>query len=48
MSRDFVFLIQAELAKLLGRPVDLQTPNFLSPEVLESALSEALDVYEQT
>lgn len=42
------FLIQSELAKLLGRPVDLQTPNFLNPEVLESALSEAVIVYEQT
>jgi len=42
------FMIQAELSNLIGRPVDLQTASFLSPEVLQSALSEAVKVYDQT
>lgn len=41
------FLIEAELSKLLGRNVDLQTANFLNPEIRQSALSEAVTVYEQ-
>lgn len=41
------FLIEAELSRLLGRRVDLQTPHFLSPEILDSVLSEAVPVYEQ-
>jgi len=41
------FLIEAELSKLLGREVDLQTANFLNPEIRQSALSEAVTVYEQ-
>jgi hypothetical protein len=42
------FLIEAELSKLMGRKVDLQTANFLSPEIRQSALSEAVTAYEQT
>jgi uncharacterized protein len=42
------FLIEAELSTLLGRKVDLQTPNFLSPEIRRSVLFEAVPVYEQT
>jgi predicted nucleotidyltransferase len=41
------FLIEAELSKLVGHKVDLQTANFLSPEILQSALSEAVTAYEQ-
>jgi predicted nucleotidyltransferase len=41
------FLIEEELSMLLGRKVDLQTPAFLSPGVRQSALSEAVRVYEQ-
>ena len=42
------FLLETELSKLLGRKVDLQTANFLSPEIRQSALSEAVTAYEQT
>jgi predicted nucleotidyltransferase len=42
------FLIEAELSELMGRKVDLQTANFLSPEIRQSALSEAVTAYEQT
>ena len=41
------FAIEAELSGLLGRKVDLQTSKFLSPEVLQNALSEAVVAYEQ-
>ena len=41
------FLIEAKLSRLFGRQVDLQTTSFLSPEVRDSALSEAVVVYEQ-
>jgi predicted nucleotidyltransferase len=41
------FLMEAELSRLLGRKVDLQTPNFLSPEIRRSALYEAVTAYEQ-
>jgi len=41
------FLIEAELSGLLGRKVDLQTAQFLSPEIRQSALSEAVTAYEQ-
>jgi len=41
------FTIEAELSQLLGRKVDLQTANFLSPEIRRSALSEAVTAYEQ-
>ena len=42
------FLLEEELSRLLGRKVDLQTPAFLSPVVRQSALSDAVRVYEQT
>ena len=42
------FLIEAELSKLLGRKVDLQTLNFLSPEIRSSVLSQAVPAYDQT
>lgn len=42
------FLIEAELSRLMRRKVDLQTVNFLSPEIRQSALSEAVIAYEQT
>ncbi|RPJ49508.1 MAG: nucleotidyltransferase [Chloroflexi bacterium] len=41
------FSIEAELSRLLGRQVDLQTINFLSPEIRTSILKEAVPVYEQ-
>jgi predicted nucleotidyltransferase len=41
------FLMEAELSKLLGSKVDLQTASFLSPSFRQSALSEAVTVYEQ-
>ncbi len=41
------FLMEAELTKLLGRKVDLQTRNFLSADILKNALAEAVEVYEQ-
>jgi uncharacterized protein len=40
------FLIEAELSRLTGRKVDLQTANFLSPEIRQLALSEAVTAYE--
>jgi len=41
------FLIEAELSKLIGRRVDLQTLNFLSPAIRSSVLEEAVPAYEQ-
>ncbi len=41
------FLVEAELSRLLGRKVDLQTANFLSNEVRQTALAEAVVAYEQ-
>ena len=41
------FAIEAELSRLLGRKVDLQTANFLSNEVRQTALAEAVVAYEQ-
>ena len=41
------FLLESELSRLLGRKVDLQTANFLSPEIRQSALSESVTIYEQ-
>ena len=41
------FLMEVELSKLLGRKVDLQTLNFLSPEIRRSVLTEAVSLYEQ-
>jgi uncharacterized protein len=43
----FFFEIEAELSKLLGRKVDLQTIKFLSPSIRKVALSEAVIAYEQ-
>ena len=42
------FLMESELSQMLGRRVDLQTLNFLSPEIRPTVLSEAIHVYEQT
>ncbi len=42
------FSIETELSSLIGRKVDLQTPGFLSPEIRNHALSEAVIAYEQT
>jgi len=42
------FSMEAELSQLLGRKVDLQTINFLSPEIRLAVLSEAVATYEQT
>ena len=41
------FLIEAELSRLLGYKVDLQTVGFLSSEFRETALAEAIIAYEQ-
>jgi uncharacterized protein len=41
------FLMEAELSRLFGRKVDLQTVSFLSPEIRHSVLSEAIIIYEQ-
>lgn len=40
------FMIEAELSQQIGRKVDLQTANFLSPEIRQSALSDAVTAYE--
>lgn len=40
------FLLEAELSQLLGRKVDLQTTNFLSPEIRNRALAETVVAYE--
>ncbi len=42
------FLIEAELSRLFGRKVDLQTINFLSLEIRSTVLAEAIPAYEQT
>jgi predicted nucleotidyltransferase len=41
------FLIEIELSGLLGLKVDLQTANFLSLGIHQSALSEAVTLYDQ-
>jgi predicted nucleotidyltransferase len=41
------FSIEMELSELLGRKVDLQTANFLSPEIRQTVLAEAVVAYEQ-
>jgi len=41
------FLMEAELSQLLGRKVDLQTLNFLGPEIRDSIIMEAVPAYEQ-
>jgi len=40
------FSLQAELALLFGRQVDLSTPGFLSPHIRDRVTSEARPVYE--
>jgi len=40
------FLMEAELSQMLGRKVDLQTINFLSPHIRDSVLAEAIPAYE--
>ena len=42
------FTIEQELSILLGRKVDLETTNFLSPEIRASVDSELVIAYEQT
>ena len=39
------FTMQAELSKILGRKVDLNTPQFLSRHFREDVLAEAEDQY---
>jgi len=39
------FRMQDELSQIIGRPVDLNTPGFLSPYFREETLAEAQDVY---
>jgi uncharacterized protein len=41
------FLIEAELSRLIGRKVDLQTPNFLNEDIRHTAQLEAVSIYEQ-
>ena len=41
------FTFEAELSELFGRRVDLNTPGFLSPPILERALAEAQTIYAQ-
>jgi predicted nucleotidyltransferase len=35
------FAMERELSQILGMPVDLNTPGFLSDEILQTALAEA-------
>ncbi len=39
------FAMQDELSRILGRQVDLNTPQFLSPHFREEALAEAEELY---
>jgi predicted nucleotidyltransferase len=41
------FLMEAELSRILGRKVELQTEKFISPEIRRSTLTEAVTAYEQ-
>lgn len=41
------FRMEAELTQLFGRKVDLQTSQFLSPEIRSRVMSEAVIAYEQ-
>jgi uncharacterized protein len=41
------FSMEIELSRILERKVDLQTIHFLSPEIRNSVLSEAVPAYEQ-
>jgi predicted nucleotidyltransferase len=40
------FSLQRELSELLGRPVDLHTPSFLSPHFRSEVLAEAESQYD--
>ncbi len=40
------FRLEIELTQMLGRKVDLQTLNFLSPEIRHHVVSESKIVYE--
>ena len=42
------FALQEELAQILGRTVDLNTPGFLSPHMRAGILSEAITLYDKT
>lgn len=41
------FTMQEELSRLFGRPVDLNTPGFLSPEIRDRVIAEAEILYER-
>lgn len=41
------FAMQDELSEILGRPVDLNTPNFLSPYIRDEVKAQALVQYVQ-
>jgi predicted nucleotidyltransferase len=41
------FKMEAELSRIFGRKVDLQTLNFLGVEIRQTVLSEAVPAYEQ-
>jgi len=42
------FLIELELSHILRRKVDLNTPNFLEPEIRHRVIAEAVVQYEQS
>ncbi|MBK8906167.1 MAG: nucleotidyltransferase family protein [Anaerolineaceae bacterium] len=39
------FSMQEELSEIIGRPVELHTPNFLSPHFRENVIKEAQVLY---
>ncbi len=41
------FTIEAELSQILGRPVDLNTAHFISPEFRDQVIEEARVIYDQ-
>ncbi|MFQ5985096.1 MAG: nucleotidyltransferase family protein [Alphaproteobacteria bacterium] len=41
------FAMEAELSRILGRKVDLSTPNFLSRYIRDKVLAEALVQYDE-
>ncbi len=42
------FSMQEELTEIIGRPVELHTPNFLSPHFRENVIKEAQVLYAAT
>ncbi|MBK7897471.1 MAG: nucleotidyltransferase family protein [Anaerolineaceae bacterium] len=40
------FAMQDELTEIIGRPVELHTPNFLSPHFRENVIKEAQVLYD--